>query len=79
MSIFNSTGGTRRVLMAGIFVATGALAVVAATAPAAQAQYYPYQYNDPYNGSYSNDYSYRHHAWWRWHQYWRWYHQYYGR
>ena len=79
MSIINSTGGIRRVLMAGTFVATGALAVGAATAPAAQAQYYPYQYNNPYYGSYPHDYGYRHYDWWRWHQYSRCYHQYYGR
>lgn len=80
MSIVNRAGSIRRGLMAGIFVAIGALAVGAATAPAAQAQYYPYQYNNPYYGSYPYDYGYRNHAWWRWHhQYWRWYHQYYGR
>jgi hypothetical protein len=79
MSIINRTGGLRRALMAGIIVAGGALAAGVATAPAAQAQSYPYQYNNPAYGSYQNDYAYRHYAWWRWHQYWRAYHQYYGR
>jgi hypothetical protein len=78
MSIVNKTGGVRRVLMAGMVVAAGVLAIGATTAPA-EAQYYSYQYNNPYYGSYPNDYAYRHYAWWRWHQYWRAYHQYYGR
>lgn len=79
MSIVNKTGGIRRVLMAGFVVASGALAVGVATAPTAQAQYYPYQYNAPTYGSYPYNYGYRHYAWWRWHRYWRAYHQYYGR
>jgi hypothetical protein len=61
--------------MAGVFVAAGALSIGAATAPA-HAQYYSYQYNNPYysNSPYQNGYQ-AHYAWWRWHQYWRWYHQ----
>lgn len=78
MSIISKTGGIRRVLMAGIFVATGVLAIGEATTPA-HAQYYSYQYSNPYSVSNPYDYGYRHYAWWRWHQYWRWYHQYYGR
>ena len=79
MSIINKTGGVRRVLMAGMIVASGALGLGVVTAPAAQAQYYTYQYNNPAYGSYPSDYGYRHYTWWRWHQYWRSYHQYYGR
>jgi hypothetical protein len=69
------TGCVRRALMAGVFVAAGALSIGAATAPA-HAQYYSYQYNNPYysNSPYQNGYQ-AHYAWWRWHQYWRWYHQ----
>jgi hypothetical protein len=77
MSTICKIGNVRRALMAGIFVAVGALAVGAGTAPA-QAQGY-YQYNNPYYGSYPYNYGYRHAVWqWR-HHYWRWYHQYYGR
>jgi hypothetical protein len=76
MSTTRKTGGLRHTLMAGIFVAVGALAIGAGTAPA-QAQYY--QYNNPYYTANPYDYGYRH-AWWQWrHEYWRWYHQYYGR
>ena len=79
MSIVNRTGSIRRVLMAGIVVASGAFAVGVATPSAAQAQSYSYQYNNPAYGSYPYNDAYRHYAWWRWHQYWRAYHQYYGR
>jgi hypothetical protein len=80
MSIVNNRkGGIRRALMAGFVVVSGALVVGVATAPAAQAQYYSYQYSNPAYGSYPYNYGYRHYAWWRWHQYWRSYHQYYGR
>jgi hypothetical protein len=76
----NQTGRIRRALMAGVFVAAGALTIGAGMA-SAQAQYY--QYNNPYYANqpygYGNDYGYRH-AWWQWrHEYWRWYHQNYGR
>jgi len=67
--------GIRRALMAGVFVAAGVLTVGVATAPA-QAQYYPYQYNQPYYQNNGGHYWYwRHLQWMRWHQYWRWYHQ----
>jgi hypothetical protein len=63
--------------MAGVYVAAAALSIGAATAPA-HAQYYSYQYNNPYysNTPYQNGYQ-AHYAWWRWrqHQYWRWYHE----
>ena len=79
MSIIGRTSSVRRALMAGMFVAVGALATGVATAPA-HAQYYSYQYNNnPYWNSNPYDYGYRH-AYWRWrHEYWRWYHQNYGR
>jgi hypothetical protein len=75
----NKSGGLRRVLMAGVFVATGALGLGVAMTPAAHAQTYPYQYNNPYYSTNPYGYGYWHHAWWRRHEYWRWYHQYYGR
>jgi hypothetical protein len=77
MSTNIKTSHARRALMAGIFAAVGMLAIGAGTAPA-HAQYYSYQYNNPYSSTpYQYGYPARH-AWWRWHhEYWRWYHQYY--
>jgi len=73
MSTIAKSSRIRRALMAGVFVAVGALTIGAATGTA-QAQYYPYQYNNPY---YSNNPYQARHAWWQWrHEYWRWYHQY---
>jgi hypothetical protein len=72
------TASVRRALLAGVFAVTGALTIGAATEPA-HAQYYSYQYNNPYysnyqyQNQYQNDYQARY-AWWR-HQYWRWYHE----
>ena len=68
-------GCVRRALMAGVFVAAGALTIGAATAPA-HAQYYSYQYSSPYYSNNPYQYGYpAHYGWSHWHPYWRWYHQ----
>ena len=71
----NKPGCVRRALMAGLFVAAGALTIGAATAPA-HAQYYSYQNTSPYYSNNPYQYGYpAHYGWSYWHPYWRWYHQ----
>jgi hypothetical protein len=77
MSTNSKSSRIRRALMAGIFVATGALATGAAMAPA-HAQYYSQQYSNPYYSNNPYEYGYRaHYGWWRWHRHWEYQHQYY--
>jgi hypothetical protein len=77
MSTNSKPNRVRRALMAGVFVATGALTIGTAMMPA-QAQYYSYQYNNPYYSTSPYQYGYQsHYNWWRWHRYWEYRHQYY--
>jgi hypothetical protein len=77
MATIGKYHGIRRVLMAGVLVAAGALTVGIGTASAQTADYSS-QFSQPYYSNAPGYYGYaRHYQWYRWHQYWRWYHQYY--